>query len=416
MVHLISKNKMQPTLLLLCTLLVIFQVHAFNLGRIQLQEDFAIQIVATNVSSARQMTLNQDETVLYVGSKENRLFALPLVKKSANEIVAQSVQVFATNPDNTEYSGVQYDAYTHTLIVSTYCCIYKFALSTDGLSAAGARSTIYNSFPNVGTNGRKYLRLSPDNSKILVNQGSTCDACDIRQTNQGKLYLMSKDGSNVKVVADGIRNSVGYVFDPRNPKRILFTDNGRDFSNPPIAPPDELNEIPNYDSVTTSSVPFFGFPFCYGTSDADPAFSSSGIDCSSNSVAKPLSELGVHVAPLGISFFKHPKFPKGTVLIAERGSFNQPIPSGYRISLLDTDNPSGTYIPFASGWEPTDTESALGRPVDVIQMKDGSVLISDDVANTIYRVYYTGSTPSTNSAVTSSISVLLLLGLVAMLF
>jgi glucose/arabinose dehydrogenase len=189
---------------------------------------------------------------------------------------------------------------------------------------------------------------------------------------------MNPDGSDREIFAEGIRNSVGFAWQP-DTGDLWFTDNGRDMLGDDI-PPGELNHAPHAGL-------HFGFPYCHGGDIPDPEF---GDKHSCAEFEPPAQKLGPHVAPLGMIFYTGDMFPAsyhGQVLIAEHGSWNRSKKIGYRISLVRmVDGKASSYEVFADGW--LRDESVSGRPVDLLQLADGSVLISDDQNGFIYRVTY----------------------------
>jgi glucose/arabinose dehydrogenase len=162
---------------------------------------------------------------------------------------------------------------------------------------------------------------------------------------------------------------------------LWFTDNGRDQLGDD-RPPDELNRAPKPGM-------HFGFPYCHGKNIADPEYRR--FTCKDS--VPPAAELGPHVAALGMRFYDHERFPsafrKG-VFIAEHGSWNRTQPVGYRVTFVPVDGEhAGTPRVFAQGW--LKNGIAWGRPVDVEVLSDGSLLVSDDKADVIYRIDYVAS-------------------------
>lgn len=145
-------------------------------------------------------------------------------------------------------------------------------------------------------------------------------------------------------------------------------------------PPDELNRAPDAGM-------HFGYPFCHGKAISDPQFGDQR-DC--KEFTPPVQELGPHVAALGMQFYTGTMFPgkyKNRIFIAEHGSWNRTTPIGYRITQVEVNvDGTTTYSVFAEGW--LQNGRAWGRPVDVLQLQDGSLLISDDHADAIYRLFY----------------------------
>jgi glucose/arabinose dehydrogenase len=196
---------------------------------------------------------------------------------------------------------------------------------------------------------------------------------------------MNRDGSGREVFAEGVRNSVGFDWQPGS-NVFWFTDNGRDMLGDE-QPPDELNRA-------AVAGKHFGFPFCHGgvVADPDPQLAALGRCSEAESPAKALP---AHVAPLGIVFYDGAMFPatyNGQIFIAEHGSWNRNSKIGYRVSLLRLDAAGKqvvSYEPFIQGW--LSDQDVSGRPVDVLVAPDGSLLVSDDHAGKIYRVRYMGT-------------------------
>ena len=191
---------------------------------------------------------------------------------------------------------------------------------------------------------------------------------------------MNADGSNWQDVAHGIRNSVGFDWQPGSGK-LWFTDNGRDLLGDDL-PSDELNRIDRRGE-------HFGYPYCHQGDTLDPEF-GKGHSCSD--YAPPALKLGAHVAALGMRFYNGKMFSSeyhGAILIAEHGSWNRSKKSGYRVMTVHVKGDRViTQAPFITGF--MQDEKAWGRPVDVQPLPDGSVLVSDDLAGAVYRVTYNG--------------------------
>jgi glucose/arabinose dehydrogenase len=175
-----------------------------------------------------------------------------------------------------------------------------------------------------------------------------------------------------------VRNTVGFDWHPLT-KELWFTDNGRDNLGDNI-PPDELNYAPRPGM-------HFGFPYFHGTGIPDPQF---GGKRRKEEFAMPAQDLGPHVAALGMRFYTGSMFPaeyRNQIFIAEHGSWNRSVPIGYRIMVIRLrGNKAVSYEPFAEGW--LQGREVWGRPVDVLVMPDGALLVSDDKAGVIYRISY----------------------------
>jgi glucose/arabinose dehydrogenase len=233
-------------------------------------------------------------------------------------------------------------------------------------------------FPQEPSHGWKFIRFGPD-GKLYVPVGAPCNVCESKDPLFASIARMNSDGTGLEIFARGVRNSVGFDWHPKT-RELWFTDNGRDMLGDDM-PPDELNRAPR-------SGLHFGFPYCHGINVADPEF-GRGKDC--RTFVPPVQELGPHVAALGMRFYTGTAFPPEYhhhIFIAEHGSWNRTKPLGYRVTLvrLGPDNKSASYEVFAEGW--LGPEGAWGRPVDVLVMPDGALLVSDDHAGAIYRISF----------------------------
>jgi glucose/arabinose dehydrogenase len=233
--------------------------------------------------------------------------------------------------------------------------------------------------PREGHHGWRYIAFGPD-GWLYVGSGAPCNVCDPPAELFAALLRIRSDGRDLQVFARGVRNTVGFDWHPET-RELWFTDNGRDWLGP-NAPPDEL------DRALRAGL-HFGFPYCHGGTMLDPEF-GTGHRC--EDYVAPEQVLGAHVAALGMRFYTGTMFPpeyRGHIFIAEHGSWNRAIPVGYRIMLVRLQNGRPVaYEPFATGW--LRGGSAWGRPVDLLVMPDGALLVSDDKAGVVYRISYGG--------------------------
>ena len=224
--------------------------------------------------------------------------------------------------------------------------------------------------------GWRYIGFGPD-GKLYISIGMPCNICN--EAGFGQIVRMNADGSERETYAEGVRNSVGFTWHPDS-GHLWFTDNGRDMLGDDL-PPDELNHA-------SASGQHFGYPYCHAGEVVDPKL-GEGKDCSD--YRPPAQKLGPHVASLGVKFYTGDMFPaeyRGQVFIAEHGSWNRSKKSGYRITLVELeDGVPVSYEPFATGW--LQGEAVSGRPVDLLVLPDGSMLLSDDHAGKLYRISYT---------------------------
>jgi glucose/arabinose dehydrogenase len=235
-------------------------------------------------------------------------------------------------------------------------------------------------FPSDRAHGWKFIAFGPD-GKLYVPVGAPCNICEPDPDKYATINRINPDGSGFEVVARGLRNTVGFDWDPRT-HDLWFTNNGRDNLGDDV-PPDTLNHV-------TKPGENFGYPYCHAGDIPDPEF---GAKRSCREFAPPAAKLGPHVASLGMRFYTGTQFPpeyRNQVFIAEHGSWNRSHKIGYRVTVvrLDSSGKVLSYQPFAEGW--LQGESAWGRPADVLVAPDGSLLVSDDTAGAVYRIRYRG--------------------------
>jgi glucose/arabinose dehydrogenase len=232
--------------------------------------------------------------------------------------------------------------------------------------------------PTEQHHGWRYIAFGPD-GKLYVAVGAPCNICDKGAQGYAQIIRMNPDGTGREPIAKGVRNSVGFAWQPQSGK-FWFTDNGRDEMGDNV-PNCELNRL---DTVGSD----FGFPYCHGGDTPDPEFGKLG---SCSKAVPPALQLGPHVAPLAVRFYTGKQFPaayQNQAFIAQHGSWNRSTPIGYRIMLvkLNGDRVAG-YEEFATGWLKPDGQ-VTGRPVDLQVLPDGSMLVSDDQEGAIYRISY----------------------------
>jgi len=263
-----------------------------------------------------------------------------------------------------------------SLYVAEVSRILRFDDIADRLYNPPKPVIVSKAFPKDQHHGWKYIAFGPD-GLLYVPVGAPCNVCEKKDGRYASIMRMRPDGRDPEIFASGVRNTVGFDWHPETGE-LWFTDNGRDWMGDD-QPPDELNRAPKKGL-------HFGFPYCHG----DILDSSYGRNRDCGEFTPPSIKLGPHVAALGMKFYTGRQFPaqyRNQVFIAEHGSWNRSKPVGYRITLVRLDGSQAVrYETFAEGW--LDGISAWGRPVDVLVMPDGALLVSDDRAGAIYRIYY----------------------------
>jgi len=342
-----------------------------HLDKLNLPEGFKIEVYARDVPNARHMTLS-DSGTLFVGSRgEGKVYA---VLDRDGDQKADEVKVIAEGLKHPTGVALR----DGDLYVSATTSILRFDDIEANLDNPPKPVAITDQFPDKH-HGWKYIAFGPD-GWLYVPIGAPCNICD--EPGYANIQRLKIEGDRVvktETWAEGVRNTVGFTWHPET-GHLWFTDNGRDMMGDDI-PPCELNTAP------TAGM-HFGFPYCHGGDILDPEF-GTGKSCSD--YVAPVQNLGPHVAPLGVRFYTGDQFPaeyKHQVLIAEHGSWNRSQKIGYRVTkvTLNDKGEATSYEPFIDGW--LQGQENWGRPVDVLVMPDGALLVSDDYAGAIYRVSY----------------------------
>jgi glucose/arabinose dehydrogenase len=340
-----------------------------RLALLQLPSGFEIRIFADGIEDARQMTRG-DAGVIFVGSrKAGKIHAITDDDKDgvANQIwqIAEGLQM----PSGLEFRD-------GSLYVGDLNRILRYDDIENQLKNPPEPVVVTDSLPDKTHHGWKYLRFGPD-GWLYVPVGAPCNICD--ESGFAQIRRMQPDGSGEEVYAAGVRNSVGMAFHPQSGE-LWFTDNGGDMLGDDI-PADELN-------LAHKSGLHFGYPYCHEGEILDAEF---GQDKSCADYQPPELKLGAHVAALGMGFYTGDMFPpeyQGSLFIVRHGSWNRSQKVGYdivRVSFMESGAIEGMQ-PFVSGW--LQGQEEWGRPTDVLQLPDGSLLVADDGANAVYRITY----------------------------
>lgn len=340
------------------------------LDKIQLPPGFSISLYADDVPNARSLALSPEGT-LYVGTRNaGVVYAL---RDTDGDHKADRKYVLAKGMNMP--NGVAFR--DGALYVAEVNRILRYDDIEKSLASPPKPVVVTDDLPSDRHHGWKFIAFSPDD-RLYVPIGAPCNICD--EPGYAVILRMNPDGTGREVFARGVRNSVGFDWHPRTGE-LWFTDNGRDWLGDDL-PPCELNHAPKAGMR-------FGFPYCHGADIQDPEF-GEGKACSG--YTPPAMPLGPHVAPLGMRFYTGAMFPseyKGQIFIAEHGSWNRSEKIGYRVTLVRLKGGKAVgYETFAQGWLQGDDN--WGRPVDVLVMPDGALLVSDDYAGVIYRIAYTG--------------------------
>ena len=349
--------------------------NGIHLDLIKLPAGFRIDLYAADIPNARSMVMSPGG-ILFVGSrKAGKVYAV--IDRDKDYHADEVITLFkGMNKPN----GVAFRK--GSLYVAEVSRILRFDHIENRLNSPPAPVVVNDTFPQDQHHGWKYIAFGPDD-RLYVPVGAPCNICEEEDRRYASIMRMAPDGSQLEVYTHGVRNTVGFDWHPQTGD-LWFTNNGRDWMGDDL-PPDSLHHAPQKGL-------HFGFPYCHAGDIPDPEF---GQKRRCDEFSTPALKLGAHVAPLGMKFYTGSMFPpryRHQILMAEHGSWNRSTPVGYRLTMAFFENQNTVrYEVFAQGW--LQGEKAWGRPVDVLILKDGSLLVSDDRAGAIYRITYLNFTP-----------------------
>ena len=360
------------------------------LSRIKLPAGFKIDLYAV-VPDARHMAVGTNVGAIFTGTRKTKVWA---VTDRDMDRVADEVKVFAPSLDFKVPNGTCFSKDGFLFIVEhNRVLVYPAAeFFYEGPDVAAfvvvAQGKLIPPDEESYNHGARVCAIGPDN-KLYIALGqphnvSPADKIDLyKNLGVGGIIRMDRDGKNREVYAVGIRNSVGMAFNPANGE-LWFTDNQVDGMGDDL-PPGELNRI-------TAKGQHFGFPWYGGGKVRTDEHKDSEPPADA---VFPEVEMAPHAADLDMMFYTGKMFPnkyRGGIFSAQHGSWNRTTPVGARVMFtpVNADGSAGETVVFASGWLDEETGEYLGRPVDVKQYRDGSLLVSDDKAGAIYRIWYEG--------------------------
>ena len=347
------------------------------IDKIKLPPGFKIDVYAENIDNARSLCLSPNGT-LYIGNRTSgSVYALRDTNNDFRADLKYELISGLNKPNGVAFKDGD-------LFFAEVDKVWTFRNIESKLDNPGNPELIFDGYPDKSHHGWKYIAFGPDDL-LYIPVGAPCNVCKSDAPVFASITRLdiTNPSAGYEIVHAGIRNTVGFDWHPET-HELWFTDNGRDWmgDDQPFC---ELNYAPR-DSM------HFGFPYCHQGDLPDPEF-GKGKPCSG--FTPPAINLGPHVAPLGMEFYEGSMFPEeytNQVLIAEHGSWNRSVPIGYRLTLVrvSENTVADSYEVFAEGWLDEKKGRAWGRPVDLEHLPDGSLLVSDDFANAVYRIYYAG--------------------------
>jgi glucose/arabinose dehydrogenase len=362
--------------LIFLILLSFLQLNLFSqiLDDLQVESGFKISIFAENLDAPRQMAEGKNGTI-FVAERSGQILAL--IDSDKNGQVDSKVIVAKDLSYSTGLSLFGGDLYfSEVSKIWKISNIEDWLLNLQNFEELPSKILVIDGLPDDTWHGWKWLKHDNE-GRLYFNVGAPCNIC--LSTNQQFASILRISNGQLEHVAKGVRNSVGFDFHPDS-KKLFFTDNGRDWLGDD-SPSCELNRV-------DAEGQFFGYPYKHAANVVDPEFGNvnTGYD-----FVDPILELGAHVAPTGISFYKGGMFPaemRNNLFIALHGSWNRAEKVGYKLLRVVIDD-HGDVVnskDFITGWLKDGKVS--GRPSAPLFRNDGSLLLSDDKANVIYLVTY----------------------------
>jgi glucose/arabinose dehydrogenase len=349
-------------------------VDKLPIDKIKLPPGFKAEVWSSGHPGARTMVMG-DKGTMFMGTRLiGRVYA---ITERGGKREAKVLLQGLTQPNGLAFKD-------GALYVFAINKVFRYDNIEDHLDNPGTPvelTAAYN-LPDTVHHNWKYVAFGPD-GKMYVQVGSNCNICETNPGIHGQIRRYNPDGTGQEIVARGIRNTVGFDWHPLT-KELWFTDNGRDWAGND-GPEDELNRIPK-DKEGAS----FGFPYCHANGIADPDVRRPN-PCAG--VILPAALTGPHAAGLGIKFYTGDMFPKqykNVAFIARHGSWNREKKFGYDVVIARTSGGKAKIEPFLTGLLSTEKNEFYGRPTYVYQLKDGSLLVSDESNGAVYRVSYEG--------------------------
>lgn len=345
--------------------------------RLRVPKGFQIEFLTDAVPNARGLALGRfvdGKGVVYAGSmREGKVYAVEI--DGGRALRVHTIASGLTLPTGVAYRN-------GALYVSAVSRILRFDGIDERLADPPAPKIATDKLPVDTHHGAKFIAFGPD-GLLYFAVGAPCNVC-VPTSAHGNIQRLKPEGGVSEIVARGVRNSVGFDWNPLDAK-LWFTDNGRDMLGDDL-PADELNRI-------DTAGQHFGFPYCHQGDTPDPEF---GGQRACREFVAPAAKFGAHVAALGMRFYTGRQFPpeyRNNAFVAQHGSWNRSRKSGYQVLrvVLDEQGRVQRQEPFIEGWLQLDMvgrETVLGRPADVLVLPDGSLLVSDDFGGAIYRVRY----------------------------
>ena len=336
------------------------------LDKLKVPNGFKIEVYAAGVPNARTLRLGDKGTIFVSSRVQDKVHAI-VTKDGKREVKVIASGLHRPN-------GIA--LHNGTLYIAELNQISKIEKIEDTLDSPAKPAVILGDLPKDEPHGWKYLSVGPD-EKLYFQVGAPCNIC-LPSERHARIFRVGLDGKGLETYAYGIRQIVGMDWHPTL-KQLYFSENARDWLSEDV-PEDKLNR------VTQPGKDNFGYPYCHQGNFTDPEF-GWGRSCSE--FTGPVALVGPHSAALGLKFYTGdglgPDY-RGTLFMARHGSWNRSVKIGGDVVAikLNEDGSFKSMEPFVTGF--IQNNNYVGRPVDLLPMKDGSLLVSDDFNGAIYRV------------------------------
>ena len=333
---------------------------------VQVPPGFAVDVYAEGLRGARFMAQGPDGTPYLSITRAGRVVKLPDANGDGRADTVITVAERLNLPHGLAFRG-------DTLYVAENNRVVRF------LPGSTSPEVVVPDLPARGGHFTRTIVFGPD-AKLYVSAGSSCNICDESDPRRAAVLRYNVDGSGQEIFAHGLRNSVGIAFDPATGE-LWGTNNDRDNLGDDL-PPDRINILHEGGN--------YGWPQCYLPGKNNPEYPTA--DCSV--VDGPAIAFQAHSAPLGIAFSTGAQFPpayRGGAFVAFHGSWNRSIPTGYKVVYVRQEHGRPVSVSdFLTGFRADPTAQPWARPVDLLVLRDGNLLVSDDTGGYVFRVHYVG--------------------------
>lgn len=378
-----------------------------RMAELALPPGFAINVFARDVGNARMMRMADDGTLYVTRRKEGDVLMLRDTDSDGladvREVVTQREQMHGIELADDE-------AYLITVNE-----VLRAPRLADG--RFGEPEILIDDLPEGGQHPNRMVIAGPD-GQLYISVGSTCNACAETNDENATIVTMAPDGSGRRVFASGLRNTIGYGFEPSTGQLYGF-DHGIDWLG-------DNEQHEEFNRIEDGSR--YGWPYIYAMSRFNPQDTPPGGQSFSEYAAGSVEPIGLHTphaAPMQMAFYTGEAFPeefRGDAFIAMRGSWNREPPSGFEVMRVDfQDGQPAAIEPFLTGFLKENSDSPtgwgqMGRLAGMAQGPDGALYLSDDENGIIYRITYEGGAAPARSLpeITNGEAEALNLGMVGM--